>query len=48
MVGMELLTGIEERFKKLRGVLDERSRRLLVAAESEVLGGAYAEILQVG
>ena len=37
-MGMELLTGIEERFKKLRGVLDERSRRLLVAAESEAVG----------
>ena len=33
-----MLTGIEERFKRLRGVLDERSRRLLVAAESEALG----------
>lgn len=39
---MELLTGIEERFKKLRGVLDERSRRLLVAAETEAIGrGAF-------
>jgi transposase len=35
---MEILTGIEERFKRLRGVLDERSRRLLVAAESEAMG----------
>jgi transposase len=35
---MEILTGIEERFKRLRGVLDERSRRLLVAAESEAVG----------
>ena len=34
----EILTGIEERFKRLRGVLDERSRRLLVAAESEAMG----------
>jgi hypothetical protein len=38
LVSMEILTGIEERFKKLRGVLDERSRRLLVAAESEAMG----------
>ena len=38
MVGMEILAGIEERFKRLRGVLDERSRRLLVAAESEAMG----------
>ncbi len=37
-MSMELLTGIEERFKRLRGVLDERSRRLLVAAESEAVG----------
>jgi len=37
-VSMEMLTGIEERFRRLRGVLDERSRRLLVAAESEALG----------
>jgi transposase len=37
-VSMEILTGIEERFKRLRGVLDERSRRLLVAAESEAVG----------
>lgn len=37
-MGMELLTGIEVRFRKLRGVLDERSRRLLVAAESEAMG----------
>jgi len=37
-VSMEILTGIEERFKRLRGVLDERSRRLLVAAESEAMG----------
>ena len=35
---MEMLIGIEERFKRLRGVLDERSRRLLVAAESEAMG----------
>jgi transposase len=35
---MEILTGIEERFNRLRGVLDERSRRLLVAAESEAIG----------
>jgi transposase len=35
---MEILAGIEERFKRLRGVLDERSRRLLVAAESEAMG----------
>jgi transposase len=38
LVSMEILTGIEERFKRLRGVLDERSRRLLVAAESEAVG----------
>ena len=38
LVSMEILTGIEERFKRLRGVLDERSRRLLVAAESEAMG----------
>src|ERR1700730_15342116 len=38
LVSMEMLTGIEERFRRLRGVLDERSRRLLVAAESEALG----------
>jgi hypothetical protein len=38
LVNMEILTGIEERFKRLRGVLDERSRRLLVAAESEAMG----------
>ena len=37
-MSMEILTGIEERFKRLRGVLDERSRRLLVAAESEAVG----------
>ena len=37
-MSMEILTGIEERFKRLRGVLDERSRRLLVAAESEAMG----------
>jgi transposase len=37
-VSMEILTGIEERFNRLRGVLDERSRRLLVAAESEAIG----------
>src|ERR1700737_786362 len=35
---MEILTGIADRFKRLRGVLDERSRRLLVAAESEAMG----------
>ena len=35
---MEMLVGIEERYKKLQGVLDERSRRLLVAAESEAMG----------
>ena len=35
---MEMLVGISERFKRLRGVLDERSRRLLVAAESEAMG----------
>jgi transposase len=35
---MEILAGIEERFKRLRDVLDERSRRLLVAAESETMG----------
>jgi len=38
LVSMDILTGIEERFKRLRGVLDERSRRLLVAAESEAVG----------
>ncbi len=38
LVSMEIPTGIEERFKRLRGVLDERSRRLLVAAESEAMG----------
>jgi transposase len=38
VVSMEMLAGIEERFKRLRGVLDERSRRLLVAAESEAMG----------
>ncbi len=38
VVGMEILAGIEDRFKRLRGVLDERSRRLLVAAESEAMG----------
>ena len=37
-MSMDILTGIEERFRKLRGVLDERSRRLVVAAESETLG----------
>lgn len=37
-MSMEMLTGIEERFKRLRNVLDERSRRLLVAAESEAMG----------
>ena len=37
-MSMEILTGIEERFNRLRGVLDERSRRLLVAAESEAIG----------
>jgi transposase len=36
--GMEVLTGIEERYKRLRGVLDERARRLVVAAESEAIG----------
>ena len=35
---MDILAGIEARFKRLRGVLDERSRRLLVAAESEAMG----------
>jgi transposase len=35
---VETLAGIEERFKKLRGVLDERSRRLVAAAESETMG----------
>ena len=30
---MEVLTGIEERFKRSRGVLDERARRLVVAAD---------------
>jgi hypothetical protein len=35
---MEILAGIEERFKRLRGVLDERARRLVVAAESEAIG----------
>ena len=38
LVSMEMLVGITERFKRLRGVLDERSRRLLVAAESEAIG----------
>jgi transposase len=38
LVSMEMLVGITERFKRLRGVLDERSRRLLVAAESEAMG----------
>ena len=42
LVSMEMLVGITERFKRLRGVLDERSRRLLVAAESEAIGqGAF-------
>jgi len=36
---MDMVAGIETRFKRLRGVLDERSRRLLVAAESEAMGG---------
>src|ERR1035437_1024473 len=39
LVSMDMLAGIEARFKRLRGVLDERSRRLLVAAESEAMGG---------
>jgi transposase len=39
LVSMDMLAGIETRFKRLRGVLDERSRRLLVAAESEAMGG---------
>ena len=38
LVSMDILAGIEARFKRLRGVLDERSRRLLVAAESEAMG----------
>ena len=40
LMSMDLLSGIEERFKRLRGVLDERSRRLLLAAESQALGRA--------
>ena len=38
LVSMEMLVGITERFKQLRGLLDERSRRLLVAAESKAIG----------
>ena len=38
LVGMEMLAGITDRYKRLRGLLDERSRRLLVAAESESVG----------
>jgi len=32
------LAAIQQRYEALRGVLDERSRRLLVAAESLALG----------
>ncbi|MEO7146230.1 MAG: ISAzo13 family transposase, partial [Bryobacteraceae bacterium] len=35
---MDLLTGIKARFTAPQRVLDERSRRLLVAAESQSLG----------
>ena len=35
---MDMLTGIKARFTTLRRVLDERSRRLLVAAESQSMG----------
>src|ERR1019366_2558493 len=36
LVSMEILAGIEERFKRLRGVLDERSRRLSVLPERRI------------
>jgi hypothetical protein len=44
LAGMEMLAGITDRYKRLRGLLDERSRRLLVAAESESVGaGAFLQ-----
>jgi hypothetical protein len=36
--GMRDLTGITQRFAAVRGVLDERSRRLVAAAESAAIG----------
>ena len=38
LVEMENLTGIKQRFSAVRDLLDERSRRLVVAAESVALG----------
>jgi hypothetical protein len=38
LVGMDALTGVRRRFTALEQVLDEKSRRLLVAAESKALG----------
>jgi hypothetical protein len=34
LVGMEDLAGVKQRFSAVRDFLDERSRRLVVAAES--------------
>lgn len=36
--GMDVLSGIKARFTTLRDVLDERARRMLVAAESQSMG----------
>src|ERR1700682_6006357 len=38
LVGMENLAGVKQRFSAVRDLLDERSRRLVVAAESMALG----------
>jgi len=38
LVGMDALAGVRRRFTVLEQVLDEKSRRLLVAAESKALG----------
>jgi len=35
---MDILSGVKERFTTLRDLLDERSRRLVVAAESQTMG----------
>jgi len=38
LVEMENLAGVKQRFSAVRDLLDERSRRLVVAAESVALG----------
>src|ERR1700693_561594 len=38
LVEMENLTGVKQRFSAVRNLLDERSRRLVIAAESVALG----------